>query len=546
MAVTNIIPIKVTVSKAISYVRSDKEEPIKDDVSDAINYAIKDKNEKVKIYKTISTPINCTLKSMNKQWESVRKLYGKNKGNLAYHIWQSFEEKIDGNLANEIGVKLAEELFSKYQCVVSTHVNTEHTHNHILINAVSFLDGKKYNDCLASYRALREASDRLCYEYNLSVNEKTKDFNLVKYKDSNGKFKFYEKTARKEEIREGEYSKVSDYRNFDQYKNEEKIKSTNRDIIRKDIDNILPYCKSFDDLLRKLIEIGYEIRQRKKNGEYLKYISFKAPMHNKFTRDYMLGEDYTRVNLSKKIEHYIRNNKKDHESDLSKYIERDIDIKNIELKKIYEEVNNESKDFAKRKEYEDKRTMLINRINSNLNTLKFIDKENIKSIDSINDNVRILYEKRKAIDNQVLIIKNYLMEANKNVVIIEKYKNLLEEMKSNECNLEYKEYELNGSLELINKYKEILRKSNLLDDVEQRKFVANVEKYNIQFRKLLSNIKKIDYKISQYDSCVFNIKLVDEQYENRYKEEIDSYYNYKKENRSSRNDLEKNRYDNHR
>lgn len=138
------------------------------------------------------------------------------------------------------------------------------------------------------------------------------------------------------------------------------------------------------------------------------------------------------------------------------------------------------------------------------------------------------------------------MEANKNVVIIEKYKNLLDEVKSNECNLEYKEYELNGSLELVNKYKEVLRKSNLLDDVEQKKFVANVEKYNIQFRKLLSNIKKIDYKIAQYDSCVFNIKLVDEQYENRYKEEIDFYYNYKKENRSSRNDLEKNRYDKHR
>ena len=53
------------------------------------------------------------------------------------------------------------------------------------------------------------------------------------------------------------------------------------------------------------------------------------------------------------------------------------------------------------------------------------------------------------------------MEANKNVVIIEKYKNLLDEVKSNECNLEYKEYELNGSLELVNKYKEVLRKSNL-------------------------------------------------------------------------------------
>ena len=58
----------------------------------------------------------------------------------------------------------------------------------------------------------------------------------------------------------------------------------------------------------------------------------------------MLGEEYTRVNLSKKIEHNINNNKKEHESDLSKYIERDIDIKDIELKKIYEEVNNESKD----------------------------------------------------------------------------------------------------------------------------------------------------------------------------------------------------------
>ena len=73
--------------------------------------------------------------------------------------------------------------------------------------------------------------------------------------------------------------------------------STNRDIIRKDIDNVLPYCKSFDDLLRKLIEIGYEIRKRKQNGEYLKYISFKAPMQNKFTRDYMLGEELSLIHI---------------------------------------------------------------------------------------------------------------------------------------------------------------------------------------------------------------------------------------------------------
>ncbi len=53
--------------------------------------------------------------------------------------------------------------------LVATHLDKECIHNHFVVNSVSFVDGKKYNDCKQSYRALRDASDKLCAEYALSI-----------------------------------------------------------------------------------------------------------------------------------------------------------------------------------------------------------------------------------------------------------------------------------------------------------------------------------------------------------------------------------------
>ena len=55
--------------------------------------------------------------------------------------------------------------------VVATHLDREHIHNHFVLNSVSFVDGKKYNDCKATYALMRQTSDQLCREHGLSVIE---------------------------------------------------------------------------------------------------------------------------------------------------------------------------------------------------------------------------------------------------------------------------------------------------------------------------------------------------------------------------------------
>ena len=71
-------------------------------------------------------------------------LFGKEGGILAFHGEQSFKEgEVTPELAHEIGVKLAEEMWGeRFQVIVTTHLNTKHIHNHFLLNSVSFKDGK--------------------------------------------------------------------------------------------------------------------------------------------------------------------------------------------------------------------------------------------------------------------------------------------------------------------------------------------------------------------------------------------------------------------
>ena len=55
--------------------------------------------------------------------------------------------------------------------IVATHIDQEHLHNHLIINSVSFIDGKKYYGSHKTYRHIREVSDCLCQEHGLSVVE---------------------------------------------------------------------------------------------------------------------------------------------------------------------------------------------------------------------------------------------------------------------------------------------------------------------------------------------------------------------------------------
>ena len=120
------------------------------------------------------TAINCLKETALRQMILTKKRYGKTDGYIAWHGYQSFKpEEVTPQLAHEIGVKLAKEMWGdRFEIIVTTHLDKEHLHCHFCFNSVSYRDGGKYNYSKAEQQRLREASDRLCREYGLSVIEK--------------------------------------------------------------------------------------------------------------------------------------------------------------------------------------------------------------------------------------------------------------------------------------------------------------------------------------------------------------------------------------
>lgn len=172
MAVTKIWPVKDSLSRLIDYAKN-PEKTAFSDLKTVMAYA---ENEDKVIYEDgetcyLVTTLNCRgdpLESMIK----VQKHFNARGENLAYHAYQSFKPgEITAQKCHEIGVKLAEKVWGgRYQVLVATHTNCSHMHNHFVISAVSFRDGKKL-DTGHNYwkRVLSPASDDICLKYGLSV-----------------------------------------------------------------------------------------------------------------------------------------------------------------------------------------------------------------------------------------------------------------------------------------------------------------------------------------------------------------------------------------
>ena len=125
--------------------------------------------------------------------------------------------------------------------------------------ADSFVDYKKYHSNKQSYYFIRRTSDRICKEHGLSV--------IVPGQDKGKSYAEY--TAEKQ----GTSYKA-------------KLKTA--------IDTLIPQVKDFDELLRRLQEMGYEIKQGK-------YISFRATGQERFTRAKTLGAAYTEEAIKERI-----------------------------------------------------------------------------------------------------------------------------------------------------------------------------------------------------------------------------------------------------
>ena len=239
MAITKTHPIKSTLKAAIAYICN----PSKTDG------------------KLLVSTYGCNADTADIEFGWTRRLAIDKGYNLGRHLIQAFSPgEVSPEEAHEIGMQLAKEILGgKYEFVLTTHVDKGHIHNHLIFNAVSFVDHKHYHSNKRSYHFIRRTSDRLCQEHGLSV--------IVPGQDK-GK-SYIEHTAAKA----GTSYKA-------------RLKSA--------IDRLIPACKDLEDLLAHLQQEGYEIKRGK-------YISCRASDQERFTRLKTLGIDYTEEAISSRI-----------------------------------------------------------------------------------------------------------------------------------------------------------------------------------------------------------------------------------------------------
>lgn len=264
MATTAIWKVSDSLQRVINYALDSKKTLDENtgnwDLNRVLEYV--EDSEKTKSQHFVSA-INCSLNFACKEMLSVKKQFQKEEGILAFHGYQSFKpNEVTAQQAHEIGVKLAKELWSdRFQVIVTTHLNKDHIHNHFVINSVSFVDGKRYYDNKATYKKMREVSDRLCQEKALSVILNPK--------------------------RKGKH--------YAEWKAEQEHQPTWRSMIAADVDSAISQSRTFTQFIKVLKVQGYEV----KTG--VKYIAIRPPNKERFVRLKTLGQNYTEDKIKERL-----------------------------------------------------------------------------------------------------------------------------------------------------------------------------------------------------------------------------------------------------
>ena len=245
MAVTKIKPIRGTVNKALAYILDPKKT---DDELYVSSYGCAASDAAAKEFEW-------TRNLAVQQGMQMPKV-------IARHLIQSFDVgEVTPEQAHEIGKQFADEwLKGKYEYVIATHIDKGHCHNHIIFNAVNYVDFHAYRSNKQTYRQMRQLSDEICKEHGLSVIPPSQ-------------------------------SKGMSYKEYTEAKRgtswKQKLKQT--------IDRCVITAKDYDEFLKLMQEAGYEIKPGK-------YISFRAEGQERFTRAKTIGENYTEERIEERIQ----------------------------------------------------------------------------------------------------------------------------------------------------------------------------------------------------------------------------------------------------
>jgi len=334
-----------------------------------LGYILDDKNYGLKVAETSS--LNCNVETSLLEFKDNQNRFEMRGNRVAYHIIQSFSplDKISPAQANEIGKRLCEELYPDFQCVISTHIDKGHIHNHICLNAIN-IKGNKLEDRLANAKeglyGLSDTSDKIAAEYGCYIMPKRK-FSKIKNKDY-----------------------------YYQYKEQ-----TWKEKIEADLEEIIPRCNTVEELLDELSILGYEIKRGK-------HISVKVLGMQKFARLSTINEKYTIENLYKFYKEIVN-----------------IKLSGIKVNKnsfnsfLYDKAKESKKAIEKSQlsaggkvysEYQKTKYKEIKRYYELKKQLEYLDKYNIKSFDDIEREINIKRNEIKSLNIEFKKIKKDIDE----------------------------------------------------------------------------------------------------------------------------------------
>ncbi|AGU73046.1 relaxase/mobilization nuclease domain-containing protein [Streptococcus constellatus subsp. pharyngis] len=361
MAITKIHPIKSTLNLAISYI---------------VNGEKTDEQILVSTHK-------CHQETAHTQFLRTRNDAGTNGTVLARHLIQSFlPGETTPEIAHQIGMELCKKILkNEYEFVLSTHIDKGHIHNHIIFNNVNMVTGKCYQSNKKSYHKIRYQSDKLCKENNLSVIDEFYESYKKKYK-TNGK---------------------------SWYENEQEKRGTSwKSRLQFDIDRMIKQAKDWDEFLKKMADLGYEIK-------YGKHIAFKPKDKPRFTRSKTIGEDYTEERLKERLAE--RASIKTHT--VKKRIGNVIDMNtNIKVKE--------------NKGYEYWATK--HNLNTMAESVIFLREQGIKSVKQLDEYIQKTADERQNLQDQIKDVEKEMQELSatmEQIHTVKKYRSYYREYKAN-------------------------------------------------------------------------------------------------------------------
>ena len=361
MAITEIHPIKLTLNLAIDYI---------------VNGDKTDEQILVSTHK-------CHESTAHTQFLRTRNDAGTKGTVLARHLIQSFlPGETTPEIAHQIGMELCKKILKdEYEFVLSTHIDKGHIHNHIIFNNVNIVTGRCYQSNKKSYHQIRYQNDKLCKENNLSVIDEFYESYKKKYK-TNGK---------------------------SWHENEHAKRGTSwKSRLQFDIDRMVKQSKDWDDFLKKMADLGYEIK-------YGKHIAFKPKDKPRSTRSKTIGEDYTEERLKERI------------AEISS-------IKTPAVKKRIGNVidMNTNVKVKESKGYEYWATK--HNLNTMAESVIFLREQGIKSVKQLNEYIQKaaderqnLQDKIKVIDEEMLLLSATMEQVN----TVKKYRAYYKEYKAN-------------------------------------------------------------------------------------------------------------------